>query len=83
MEKNFFEGKWKEAKGEIQTAWGKLTGDDLEQTKGNMTSIAGLIQQRYGEKKEDVMEKLNGISKRFSADAADKSERAKEDLRRH
>lgn len=83
MEQNFFQGKWKEAKGEIQTAWGKLTGDDLEQTKGNMTSIAGLIQQRYGEKKEDVMEKLSGISKRFSADVADKSEKAKEDLRRH
>ena len=59
MEENFFKGKWKEAKGEIRTAWGKLTDDDIEQTKGNATSIAGLVQQRYGHAKEDVMAKLH------------------------
>ena len=52
-------GRWKEAKGEIQKMWGKLTDDDLEQAKGDMTALTGIIQQRYGESKEAVQTKLN------------------------
>ncbi|RYZ95980.1 MAG: CsbD family protein [Proteobacteria bacterium] len=81
MEENFFKGKWKEAKGEIQTTWGKLTGDELEQTKGNLQSIGGLIQQKYGHAKEEVSQKLSELTSRFTGEAADKTEDAKEDLR--
>ncbi len=52
------QGKWNEIKGEIRNAWGKLTDNELESVKGNMTAIAGLIQQRYGETKESISEKL-------------------------
>ena len=71
-------GKWNEIKGEIRSQWGKLTDDDLEQVKGNSTSISGLIQQRYGSKKEDVEGALDRIVSRFSK----KSEEMKDDLRR-
>jgi uncharacterized protein YjbJ (UPF0337 family) len=54
-------GKWKEIKGEIITLWGKMTDDELDKTAGNLTSIAGLIQQRYGDKKEKIQEKLESI----------------------
>lgn len=59
-------GKWNEIKGEIRTQWGNMTEDELEKSSGNMTSIAGLIQQRYGAKKEEVQEKLNNILAKFS-----------------
>lgn len=59
-------GKWKEIKGEIRTQWGNMTEDELEKSSGNITSIAGLIQQRYGAKKEEVQEKLNNILAKFS-----------------
>jgi non-ribosomal peptide synthetase component F/uncharacterized protein YjbJ (UPF0337 family) len=52
-------GKWKEARGEIQKMWGKLTDDDLDQAKGDLTALTGIIQQRYGESKESVQTKLN------------------------
>ena len=70
-------GKWNEIKGEIHTKWGKLTDDELEKSKGNVTSIAGLIQQRYGAKKQEVEDALEKIVSRFSQ----KSEEFKKNLR--
>lgn len=77
MNESSVKGKWNEIKGEIQTTWGKLTADDLDQTKGNLTSIAGLIQQKYGHAKEEVMNKLNELTARFSGEAKDKVDEAK------
>lgn len=62
---NTIKGKWLEIKGEVQSAWGKLTDDELEKTKGDMKAIGGLIQQRYGEKQIDTTKKLSDIVKRF------------------
>lgn len=76
MNNDIMNGKWTEIKGEIKKMWGDLTGDELEQSKGNMTSISGLIQQRYGHKKEDVSAKLDGIMARFGQ----KTEDAKKSL---
>lgn len=58
-------GKWLEIKGEVQKAWGQLTDDELTQTKGDMTAIGGLIQQKYGSQTEKYAEKLSSIFRRF------------------
>ena len=55
LNEEMIKGKWKEIKGEIKTLWGKLTDDELDKTSGNLESIAGIIQQRYGNKKEDIV----------------------------
>jgi uncharacterized protein YjbJ (UPF0337 family) len=60
-------GKWLEIKGEIQKAWGKITADELEQTKGDVKSIAGLIMQKYGEDSEKFKAKLATILEPFQA----------------
>ncbi len=70
-------GKWTEIKGELQSKWGKLTSDDLERTKGNVTAIAGLIRQHYGEFKEDLSETLHGMFNKNADNAADKVEDVK------
>lgn len=71
LNEDTIKGKWNEIKGEIRTQWGKMTEDELEKSSGNMTSIAGLIQQRYGAKKEEVQEKLNNILAKFSEKTED------------
>ncbi|MES3036704.1 MAG: CsbD family protein [Bdellovibrionota bacterium] len=71
-------GKWNEIKGEIQKTWGKITGDELEQTKGDSKAISGLLEQRYGIAKDEASTKLSSIFDRFS----DKVDAAKDDLRR-
>lgn len=58
-------GKWNEIKGEIQKKWGQLTDNDLEQTKGDLTAIGGLIQQKYGHAKEEVKAKLESLVNAF------------------
>jgi uncharacterized protein YjbJ (UPF0337 family) len=73
MTNDTLKGKWTEMKGEIQTQWGKMTDDELEKSSGNVTSIVGLIQQKYGHKLEEVQEKMNGILAKFS----DKTEEVK------
>lgn len=59
MNENIIKGKWKEIKGEIVKSWGKITEDELDQTKGDMMKVAGLVQQKYGETQESIRERLN------------------------
>lgn len=66
MDKNVFEGAWTEVKGEIRKVWGKITGDELESTKGDVESISGLVQQKYGHTKDEVSAKLTEMKDRFA-----------------
>jgi len=92
MNESTVKGKWKEFKGEIQTQWGKLTADDIEQTKGNVKSIVGLIEQKYGQAKDEVSRKVHDLATRFemhtddkksdvSTVAVEKAQQAKDKLR--
>lgn len=81
MNESIVQGKWKEIKGEIQKMWGKLTSDELEQTKGNVTAIGGLIQQKYGVKKEEYSDKLDSLVSSFSRNSAEAKENAQRDAR--
>lgn len=78
MNQSQMAGKWKEIKGEIRKAWGELTDDQLEQTKGNMESISGLIQQKFGLTKEQASQKLNSVYSKFEGAA----ETVKDSLRK-
>jgi len=62
---NIVSGKWTEIKGEIQKSWGKLTDNELEQTKGDMKAIGGLLQQKYGEAQDSFGKTLREIFERF------------------
>ena len=60
MNKDVFEGKWKQVRGEAKVWWGKLTDDDLDKVGGQFDVFAGLLQEKYGysrEKAEQEIEK--------------------------
>jgi uncharacterized protein YjbJ (UPF0337 family) len=59
MNKDIFEGKWKEMRGQLKEWWGKLSDDDLEQAAGNAEQIVGLLQQKYGYTRERAEEEFN------------------------
>jgi len=65
-------GKWKEIKGGVRNLWGKVTDDELEQTKGNIQSVSGLVEKKYGETKESITKKLDDLMNSFDNDT-DKS----------
>jgi len=59
MNKDIFEGKWKEMRGQVKELWGKLTDDDLDQAGGNAEQIVGLLQQKYGYTRERAEGEFN------------------------
>jgi uncharacterized protein YjbJ (UPF0337 family) len=63
-----FSGKWLEIKGGIRNLWGKLTDDELEMVKGNVTEVTGLVERKYGETKEEIKAKLNQLMESFDND---------------
>ncbi|MBA2252371.1 MAG: CsbD family protein [Nitrospirales bacterium] len=54
MNREQFKGQWNQLKGELKTQWGKFTDDDLLQIEGDYDKFVGKVQERYGEKKDEV-----------------------------
>lgn len=81
INKDTISGKWLEIKGEVQKAWGKLTADELEETKGDLKAIGGLIQQKYGEAQDVYSKKLGEIFNRFEDKKTAAIETAKEEIK--
>lgn len=61
-------GKWTEIKGGVRNLWGKITDEELEMAKGNIGEIAGIIQNKYGETKEAIKQKLDKLFGSFDND---------------
>ncbi len=68
---NVVKGKWNEFKGELQKAWGRLTDDEVEKAKGDMTALSGIVQRKYGIGQEEVRARLNEMISRFGSSDED------------
>jgi uncharacterized protein YjbJ (UPF0337 family) len=68
MNDNIVKGKWTELKGEIRKAWGQLTDDELDETRGDLGKIAGIVQRKYGETQEAIRNKLNSFASGLQVD---------------
>jgi len=47
-------GNWKQFKGELKKKWADITDDDLLYIEGHKDKLDGKIQERYGDKQEEV-----------------------------
>jgi uncharacterized protein YjbJ (UPF0337 family) len=56
------EGLWKQFRGRIQEAWGSLSDDDIHRLKGRRDQIIGQIQEKTGEARAAIAEKLDEIA---------------------
>lgn len=76
MNAEIFQGKLKEISGELRKKWGELTDDEIERTKGNSQALAGLVQQKYGMKKEEAEREVKTVfgdlEKKYSQSFSDK-----------
>jgi uncharacterized protein YjbJ (UPF0337 family) len=59
MNPEILKGRWNELKGDIRTRWGKLTDDDVMQIQGQAEKLIGMLQQRYGYKREQAEKEIN------------------------
>jgi uncharacterized protein YjbJ (UPF0337 family) len=58
MNKDIFEGKWKQIRGDAKVWWGKLTDDDLDQVAGKLEALTGLLQEKYGYTREAAADEV-------------------------
>ena len=56
------EGIWNQFSGRIQEAWGALTDDDVTRFEGRKDQLIGTIQEKTGEAREVIAEKLEAIA---------------------
>jgi uncharacterized protein YjbJ (UPF0337 family) len=59
MNKDIFEGKWKQIRGEAKSWWGKLTDDDLDRVAGKVEVLEGLLQEKYGYTREYATDEID------------------------
>jgi len=81
MNENVLKGSWKQVKGEMQRLWGDITNDEWDQAQGNATSLAGLVQKKYGLSQAEVETKFNDIFSRFSEKTSEKSSEARKEFK--
>jgi len=61
MNQDQTEGKWEQIKGRAKKAWGELTDDDFKKAEGSVDKLYGLIQEKFGDTKEAIKEKLDKL----------------------
>ena len=54
MNKEQFQGKWLQFKGELKQKWGDFTDNDLLEAEGDYDKFLGVVQKRYGDRKEEI-----------------------------
>lgn len=54
LNRDIFQGKWKQFKGDMQANWGKLTDEDLDRIDGDIEKLAGKLRESYGLSREQV-----------------------------
>ena len=65
-------GKWMQFKGELQQMWGKFTDADLQQIEGDYDKFVGKVQERYGDKKRELMKWANAWHEKPAAKPVEK-----------
>lgn len=67
MNKDVFEGMWKQVRGQAREWWGKLTDDDLDKVAGKYENFIGVMQEKYGYTREHAEEEFDRRLKEYEA----------------
>lgn len=59
ISKERLQGNWNEVVGAVRREFGDLTGSELEQVKGNVDALVGLVQRKTGQSKEQIHDFLS------------------------
>lgn len=54
MNSDQMKGKLKQLGGEMKKKWGQLTDDDLKEASGDLDILVGKIQERSGDRREEI-----------------------------
>lgn len=60
--KEDIQGNWNSFLGGVQKKYSEITGDDLASVKGNIQQMAGVIQRKTGQAREEIEKYLQSLS---------------------
>lgn len=69
MNSDILQGKWKQLRGNIKEAFGKLTDDDLTQAEGSADKMLGVLQERYGYSKDQAQNEWDRFVNKYGNDS--------------
>ena len=55
MNADQLKGQWLQFKGDLTKKWDKFTDNDVQEIRGNYDKFLGKVQERYGDKKSELM----------------------------
>jgi uncharacterized protein YjbJ (UPF0337 family) len=58
MNKDIFQGKWRQIRGEMKRWWGDITDDELDKIDGDRDKFIGLLQEKYGYARERAEQEM-------------------------
>jgi uncharacterized protein YjbJ (UPF0337 family) len=58
-------GSWKQFKGNVKEAWGKLTDDELDVVEGKRDQLIGLIQKKYGVARDEAERQVQQFERSY------------------
>jgi len=61
MNKDQVQGTFEQIKGRAKSVWGELTDDDVKRAEGSTDRLYGIIQERFGDTKESIKEKIDAV----------------------
>lgn len=66
MNQDIFAGQWKQMRGALKSWWGKLADDDFERIGGQKDKLIGLVQEKYGQTREQAQQEVEWRIKEYS-----------------
>jgi len=67
MNNDVFAGQWRQMRGSLKSWWGMLSDDDLERVGGEKDKLVGLVQERYGQTREDAEREVDRRLSEYNA----------------
>ena len=59
---------WPQMKVALRNMWGGLSEEEIEQTHGDFSAIASLVQEKFGENSESIGQKIDQLMNSFNND---------------
>ena len=61
MDKLEIKGGWNTLKGKLKEKYGDLTDDDIAKMEGKEDQILGVLQEKTGKAREDLVNEINSL----------------------
>ena len=65
MNRNIWQGKYRQIRGEVKREWGKFTNNDRHRLEGEVDRLLGMVQQRYGYTRERAADEIEHYVGRY------------------